>query len=316
MGFRRAYGRGALLILSATIIELLQKMNYHRYGLKRYGNDFKTPFALDAGYFTVNLRAHVHSLAQLYWWPLYLLPALALLALGGIYLYLTLRKRGDVSEKARAILTSDTMMLSIACYGIAVINFILVVTVNHVRLNSYDDRFLTLTYLFASIGGLLFMFMAFDAAAKFFKLGAYLRPAAISAGVVFMLLNFPAEGYSQMYLTLKETALTLSQKAPRGVLMGGYWETYVFTSLQTKDAMTPVPFEGQGYRTPWTTEKLGQADEAIVEYRHSKLGGAEGPPEQLKQYGYSLRLIDPKWYENGEHSFALYRNENRTSPRP
>jgi hypothetical protein len=316
-GFRRAYTRGAVLILLATISELLQKMNYHRYGLKHFGNDFKTPFALDAGYFALNLKAQLHSLSQLYWWPLYLVTALALIVLGGGYLYLSVRKRRELRERGRAFLTSETMILSLACYGLATINFILVVTVNHVRLNNYDDRFLTLTYLFASISGLLMLFMMCDAAARFFKLGAYLRPLLISAGTLFLLLNFPAEGYSQMYQTLKETALTLSQRSPRGVLMGGYWETYVFTSLQTTDEMTPVPFEGQGYRTPWTTERLGQVDLAVVEYRHSKLGGTtEGPPAHLQQYGNSLRLIDPKWYENGEYSFALYHNDKGASLRP
>ncbi len=55
----------------------------------------------------------------------------------------------------------------------------------------------------------------------------YIRPLLITAGIIFLTLKFPAEGYSPLYKTMKETALALNQKAPGGVLMGGYWVTYV-----------------------------------------------------------------------------------------
>ncbi len=80
--------------------------------------------------------------------------------------------------------------------------------------------------------------------------------------------------------------------------------------------MTPVPFEGQGYRTPWTPERIKLVDQVVVEYRHSKPGGSDVPPEHLQQYGNSLKLIEPSWYENDDYAFALYLNENRGNPRP
>jgi hypothetical protein len=314
--FRRGITLGAVLILAASVIERLQKMNYNRYGLKRWGNDFKTGFELDAGYLTENLKIHLNTLGKLSWWPLDLLPALALLGFGIVYLYLSVRKKKGSLQKLREVLRLDTTFLIIGCYGIACLNFVLVVLVNHVRLSLYDDRFLTLTHLLAPVSAMLILFMAFDLTAKFFKVRQYARPLLIAAGVIYLELNFPVESYSPMYQSLKETAFVLNQKAPRGVLMGGYWETYVFTTFQERDALTPVPFEGQGYRTPWTPEKLKQVDTVVVEYRRSKLGGTEGPPAQLQQYGYSLRLIDPKWYEKGEYTFALYLNETRRSLPP
>jgi hypothetical protein len=93
--------------------------------------------------------------------------------------------------------------------------------------------------------------------------------------------------------------------------MGSYWETYVFTSLQTNDAMTPVPFEGQEFRTLWTQERIRLADKIVVEYGRSKLSDEHGPPQHLNQFGNSLLLIDPNWYRNGEYAFALYLNEKR-----
>jgi hypothetical protein len=307
---------GAGLILAASIIERLQKMNYHRYGLKRYGNDFKTNFELDTGYLTENLKIHLNTLGKLSWWPMDLLPALAMLAFGIIYLYLSVRQKRGSLQSLRDLLRRDTTILILGCYGIACLNFVLVVLVNHVRLSLYDDRFLVLTHLLAPFSAMLILFMTFDLTAKFFKVRRYARPIVIAAGLIYLKVNFPAEVYSPQYQALKETALVLNQKAPRGVLMGGDWETYVFTSFQERDALTPVPFEGQGYRTPWTPEKLKQVDTVVVEYRRSKLGGTEGPPAQLQQYGYSLRLIDPKWYEDGEHTFALYLNETRRSLQP
>jgi hypothetical protein len=305
------------LILAASVIERLQKMNYHRYGLKRYGHEFKTDFKLDTGYLTGNLKIHLESLGKLSWWPLDLLPALALLAFAAVYLYFAARRKKSSLKKLRDLLSRDTTILIIGCYGIACINFVLVVLVDHVRFNLYDDRFLTLTNLLAPVSAMMILFMTFDLTAKFFKVRRYVRPLLIAAAVIYLKVNFPVEGYSPLYKTLKETAFVLNQKAPGGVLMGGYWETYVFTSFQERDALTPVPFEGQGYRTPWTPEKLKQADTVVVEYRHSKLGGTEGPPPaQLQQYGYSMRLIDPKWYENGDYTFALYLNETRQSLQP
>jgi hypothetical protein len=307
----RGYLLGAALILLATVVELLQKINYRRYGMKHFGKDYNTHFALDTGYFTANLKIHVSNLSGFSWWPLYLLPALFLLALAGSYVYFSLRKRVDLRANIQALLSRDTTILIIETYMIAVINFVLVVIVSHVRLALYDDRFMILTHLFAPVSGMLVLFLLFDLTAQYFHLDAYARPALLAAGVIFLALKFPAGIPSPFYKMLEESAHTLSERAPGAVLMGSYWETYVFTSLQRVNAMTPVPFEGQEYRTPWTPEQLKQAREVVVEYSQSKLAGPEGPPAQLSQYGRSLRLIEPKWYANGGYSFALYLNESR-----
>jgi hypothetical protein len=93
------------------------------------------------------------------------------------------------------------------------------------------------------------------------------------------------------------------------VLMGGYWETYVFSALQPTHTMTPLPLEGDLVRIPWAITTLHGAGEVIVEYKHSRVGDAEPPPERLFQYSESLRLVDPKWYENSEYAFARYMRE-------
>jgi hypothetical protein len=310
---RRGYIYGFTLIVLATLTEFLQKMNYHRYSQKYFGEDYKTHFALDRGYLAENLKIHLHHLGEFSWLPFYVLPAIAILCFAGSYLYASLKKRGDLLEEMRAIVHNDTAILIVETYGIAVINLFLVIITNHVRLNDYDDRFLTMTHLFAPVSGMLTLFLMFDFVARSFRSRAYARPALILAGLIFLTLKSPPRVDSAYYKMINETAIALSQKTPQGVLMGGYWETYVFTTLQPTDTMTPVPFEGQGYRTPWTAAQLRTASQVVVEYRHGALKDwPQTPPEHLTQYGRSLRLIEPKWYENDTYAFALYLNESQS----
>ncbi|HKR02339.1 MAG TPA: hypothetical protein VJT09_16805 [Pyrinomonadaceae bacterium] len=305
-----------ILIAAAWLFELLLKWNYHRHSLKHYGSDFSAGFKLDLGYLGENLRANLHNITKLSWWPLYLLSTLAALAVLCVLVYALFKQRRDLLARLRGIFAEETVIIAAGAYGLAVINFVLAVLVNHVRLNYYDDRFLIPTYLFGPISGLLVIFLIFDLAAKSAKNSSHLKAAARPAFVLtlFLLLvfKFPTRTTDPYYQSLSETALALAQKAPRGILMGGYWETYVFTSLQPVDAMTAVPLEGQEVRTPWTPELVRQASEVIVEYRHTyRLGDQGSPPERLNQYGNSLRLVDPQWYRNGEYAFALYANESR-----
>jgi hypothetical protein len=309
---RRGYIYGFILIALAMLTEFLQKWNYHRYSQKYFGEDFKTHFALDRGYLAENLKIHLHHLGEFSWLPFYVLPAIAILCFAGSYLYARLKKRGDLLEEMRAIVHNDTAILIVETYGIAAINLFLVIITNHVRLNDYDDRFLTITHLFAPVSGMLTLFLMFDFVARSLRSRAYARPALILAGLIFLTLKSPPRVDSAYYQMITETAIALSQKSPQGVLMGGYWETYLFTTLQPTGTMTPVPFEGQGYRTPWTAEHLKRASHVVVEYRHGALKDwPQTPPEHLTQYGRSLKLIEPKWYENDTYAFALYLNESK-----
>jgi hypothetical protein len=137
----------------------------------------------------------------------------------------------------------------------------------------------------------------------------YAVTVLLIAGVAVLVFKFPPKRYSPDYQIDKKTAATLAERCPRCVLMGGYWETYVFSGLQPINTVIPLPLEGQYLRIPGNREKLREAKQVIVEYRHSKLGSAESPPQFLVQYGNTLRLIDPGWYENEKYAFALYANE-------
>ncbi|PYS52202.1 MAG: hypothetical protein DMF68_02355 [Acidobacteria bacterium] len=241
---------------------------------------------------------------------MHLLATLALLAALCAFGYALLKKKGELLGKLKAVFTDDTAILIVGAYGIALINFILTVIVSHVRLNDYDDRYLTLTSLFGPVSGMLTLFLIIRFCARRSPHGEFAKPAFLLTGLILLAIKFPAGSYRPEYRTIKDIALALAEKSPRAILMGGYWETYVFAGLQPVNAMTPVPFEGQENRMPWTRDMVRRADHLIVEYRSSKLGEGDGPPQHLNQYGNSLRLADAKWYENGEFAFALYVRED------
>ncbi|HEV2914300.1 MAG TPA: hypothetical protein VGX92_13565 [Pyrinomonadaceae bacterium] len=307
----KSYARGFAIVLVAMLAEVLLRINYRRYSMRRYGYDFKTETALDTGHLTGNLFIQLQRVFEFRWWPLFLLSLLAALSLLCALVYLRVKRSDDLLQKLRAKLSDRLPVLILGTCGIALINFVLIVLVNHVRFNQYDRRYLTLTYLFGSVSGLLTLLLSFDYACGYFSLRRYARTAPVIAGVLFLALWFPAASWSPYYELTKETALVLARKAPGAVLMGGYWETFVFAALQPENTMTPVPYEGQQVRMPWTKETVRQADRIILEYRHSKFGGSGVPPQHTVQYGASFQLVDPLWYEDGENAFALYRNESR-----
>lgn len=307
----KPYAFALISIVAATLLEQLQKMNFHRHTLKHYGHDFKTSFQLDTGYLAENFREQLHNISALSWWPLYLLSMLLMLALTCFVLYAFIKKKSGLLEKLRNTLADDTMILSVGAFGIAAINFTLAVLVDHVRLNKYDSRFLTLTNLFGPISGMLLIFLIFRHIVRASRFSLYAEPAFILIVLMLLLIKFPGVSYSPEYKITKETALALSQKAPRGVLMGGYWETYVLQALQPDNTMIAVPLEGHEVRTPWTRELVRHANQVIVEYGRRAEGGPVVPPERLNQYGASLRLVDAEWYKNELYSFALYLNETQ-----
>lgn len=288
------------LILFAMLAEFLIRINFHRHGLKHYQDDFKTEVALDTGYLLTNLRIHLQSLASFSWWPLLVLAVTFVIGALAVVIFPKLRKAWH------ADLVDDTSFAILGGFGISLINLLLVVAVDHVRLSLYDNRYLTPTFFFGSISGLLVIWRVFEFAFRKLNAGEYAPPTFAAVLLVLVTMAFPPRLDASLYRLRKETALALAQKSPNAVLMGGYWETYVFSALQPTNMLTPLPLEGYQVRMPWAIKRLHEAEEVIVEYKRNNLGGRETPPQQITQYGDSLRLVDLKWYENSEYAFARY----------
>jgi hypothetical protein len=294
---------GIVAITAAIVLERQLKMRYRRYSLEHYGNSFIATFSVDTGYLATNLGKQWNHLARLTWWPLYMLPILALVALG--VALVSVRRRQALREQVRKLFARDTVILVLGAYGIAAMNFALVVIVDHVRRSDYDDRFLTLTNLFAPVSGMLTLVLLLMVALQSSRLRPYLRAGLILGALALLAIRFPVARYSPEYQLIKTTASILVRRAPGGVLMGSYWDTYVFTALQPRNAMVPVPFEGESFRTPWTPLALERATQVIISYS-SRDAKSLSPPASLQQYGRRLRLLEPYWYGNERYTFALY----------
>lgn len=305
------YVLGAGALAAAWFVEHEQKLAYRDYAARHWGNPVSAYFFVDRGYLWENVLTQVQHLAQISWLPLYVVPLLALVALAAALGYALFTKREDLRARISAVLVSDLAVLAIGAYGLAAINLALAVVVSHVRMNEYDSRYLTLTNLFAPLAGLLTLYLLTTLVVRAPRVRRYLQPAFVLPALVVLAAQFPTVRTSAEYTLMEETALTLARRAPGGVLLGGYWETYLFASLQPRDAMTPVPFEGPFNVTPWTRDTVRAAREVVVGYPRPG-GNTDVPmPPTLAQYGCTLRLVEPHWYGNYRWAFALYANDCR-----
>jgi hypothetical protein len=302
---------GGTAIAAGFFMERFLKLSYRDFSLKTYGDDFATRFGLDTGHLAENLGKQLLLVGELSWWPLYVVPTLAVLTFAYVFVYAMVRKNSDLRQRLQAAIADDTTILALGAYGIAALNFALTVAVSHVRLHFYDDRYLTLTHLFGPISGLLTAYLLLAAAVVRWRASAYVRHAVVVVAVLFLTIRFPHAGQSQSYQMSKTTALTLASRAPRTVLMGDYWDTYVFSALQGGAAMIPVPLEGRVTRTPWTRSQVRHSNQVIVAYKRAAWGAPVTPAPTLQEYGCALRLVDPHWYETSEYLFAQYINETR-----
>jgi len=301
---------GFLAIAAATAIEHLQKMAYRRFSLAHYGSPFSTEFVLDTGHLADNLAVQLRLIGHLSWWPLDALAVLLVLALAITATSCAIRRNEAVRAQLRSALADDTVILAVAAAGIAILNFTLAVVVSHVRANSYDIRYLTLTNLFGPVSGLLTVWLLLRVAVGESYV-RHVRTAGVLAVAAWLAGTFPKARPSIEYQRSEATALALAGRAPHAVLMGNYWDTYVFTALQGDSAMVPVPFEDSVTRTPWTIESVRRASLVIVACPRSAPGAPVSPPQTLQQYGRTFTLVDPRWHETTAYAFAQYVLQKR-----
>ena len=344
-------------LVAALACEQLLKANFHRHALKHYGNDFRTPVELDWGHMTANLQAQVELFLTYPQWPLTALAALAAPALlyqlarratravraeaanGGRASRVALAagpladETGTVGRESYVVgresyslvrpgLRLDLSVLALGCLSVAAVNLASTVVFSWPRLNSYGPRYLALTHLFGTLAGLLTLLLLFSLPAKVYAARRKVFPALAAAAVLLVALLFPPAAKDPEYAPLKEVAEGLTRRAPRAVLLGGYWDTYVFPALSPRDAVVPVPAANQLLRTPWTPQALREAEHVVVVHHvfpprpeietpapYTDFGDGGDPPAVIQQHGATLRLLTPRFYEQHGYTFSLYRNE-------
>ena len=305
------YITALLVVAGATVSHMLIKANYHRYGIKHWGGDYRAPTWVDVGYLWENVQGNWRTLLEFDFGPLLILSGVFLLVMTVVLVFTVLTKKRLVRERLMRLLLDDDVTMTIALAGIGLINLVLMTVLSHVRLSVYNSRYLNPTFFLGSIAGLMSLYIASRLVAQRLNLTRYVVPIAIGLAFLFLIVRFPHFEPSDNYKRDKETALTLAQKAPGGVVMGGYWETYIFASLQQPtNTMTPLPLEGLHVRLPWTPPLLRNAREAVIEYRHNEVMTRGPLPAELWQYGNRLKLKDPQFYQNDKYAFALYINEH------
>ena len=306
---KRRIGLALVLLLAGIASEFLMKKNYHRHSLKHFGHDYKTPMAIDFGHLHENLLANWHNMVQFKMFSLIVVALCFVVGTAGLLLYARIIK-GPLLTRVISFFEDETLTMIVALTAMAAVNFLLIASINHVRFNFYDVRFHALTYLFTAIAGLLVIYLGIRVVADRFGVTRYVIPVVVACAFISLAIEFPRHSLSERYKLDRQTALTLSQKAPRALLMGGYWETYVFAGLQPTNTMTPLPVQRDLNRIPWTRAMLHDSKQVVMEYRKSGIV-PEGslPPNELRQYGDLLKLQDAHFYENGPYAFALYVNE-------
>lgn len=298
-----------VLLFAATASEYLMKMNYRRFSFKRFGYEYKTEMAVDFGHLSENLLANWHSMVQYYFFPFIVLAICFVVGAAGFILYALVARRRSLLTR---FFEDETATMIVALTLMAAMNFALIASIDHVRTSQYDVRFHTPTYLFSATAGLLVIYLAIRVLADRLAITRYAMPVVVVGAFIILGINFPPRAFNEVYKLETETALTLSQKAPGALLMGGYWQTYIFAGLQPTNTMVPLPVQGELNRIPWTEKILHASEHVVVEYRRSRLvvPGAL-PPNELRQFGNVLRLYDTGFYENGPYAFALYFKDRR-----
>lgn len=308
---RARYVTALLILAAATLSPLLMKANYHRHGWKHYGGDFKAPVWVDLGYLSENLQANWRHLTEFTFFPLIIVSCAFLLGMALVLAYPMLTGKRALRGRLMLFAQDDTVTMIAALVGIALINFVMMIFLSHVRLSLYNNRYLNPTFFLGSISGLMTIYLLLRLFANRLRLTRYAIPITILGAFVLLIAEFPRVKPSDRYKVDKDTALILAQKAPGAFVMGGYWETYIFASLQSTNRMTPLPLEGLQVRIPWTPEMLRDAKDVVIEYRHNDVMNRGTLPEELWQYGKLLKLKDPQFYQNSSYSFALYLNEHK-----
>ena len=254
------------------------RRNYHRHGLKHYGHTFETSLFLDIGYLGTNLKRMLSALLDFPLWPLLPLMLIVVISVAGCLVYFKLKRRGDLLAKLRKLVLEETAVLIAGSFGIAAFNFVLMVVVNHVRVNDYDNRFMTLTFLFGAISGLLTLYLLIRALLTKAKISRYGMPALMFAVFIFLLVGFPKRRQNDLYRIEQETAHALGDRVPHAFVIGGYWGTYVFPPYLPTDKLVPLPREGDLVRMPWTIKMLSEEKYVFLEYRQSNAAPYTRPP--------------------------------------
>jgi hypothetical protein len=311
-----------LPVAAAVAAEQAIKANHRRFSLKHFGKEFRTPTSLDWGHLSENFLAQAEQLAGAPWFWLTAAGLVAGAAAAACLLSsAACSGRAPVRACEPGARLDASVLLAGSCAA-ALINFAAAVLFEWVRLNLYGARYLALTHLFGALAGLLAIFLCANMSRKVYSARGFFSPLSCAAAVAVLMLLTPPARENPQYRELKGVAAELARRAPGGVLLGGYWDTYVFAALEPAARFMPVPAEDQLLRTPWTPRLMRESPRVLVVHHafapsaevetpapYNTFGDGRDPPPSITQHGTTLRLAAPRWLERGGYVFSLYDND-------
>jgi hypothetical protein len=209
----------------------------------------------------------------------------------------------------------DFEPLVVGFMSLALLAFIFASAVMHVRENQYDVRYLTPVHICGTLGGAFGIALAVS---RWSRVGVLDMPGLKSSvvGVAFfaLWLLFPGSSSKAEYQDLRAASDWLGDQEEPPVLLGGYWGTYVFASLNVSRAIVPVPAEGEYQRTPWTSDFLRGAKEIVVSlYGYDGFGSPTDPETFILDRGNVLKRIEGSRWTRNEIVLWKYRNDTSKS---
>lgn len=305
---RRAVPVGALIALG-PVAERILRGRYHHAARDAFRTDFRTRVHVDQGHLLENLRAVTNTWSQDGSWG-----ALILAGVGvGAFALITARRLRAGREAAAgggAPAGGEALLLAASAAAVAALNFAICVAVDHVRRHDYDARYVALTHLFLAVAAALVVLAAVEAllARKpALEEGAapLLGLALVGAAHLRMLELHPAPEQQVQEVT----ARALQSAQGERVVLGDYWQTYVYAALAPPGAVVGLPIEGLYLRTPFDLPRLRAAETVVVNHSEMKaFGPPEAPQALIGQYGVLLHLERAATPLEG---FSLYRRADR-----
>lgn len=299
----RRWGEGALLVVGATVLEVLLRILYLRYAKLQFGLRHRSSLRIDWEFLGENADVVATRLWHSPSFPWLVLGTVGACA-AAVFLWRTSRTRAP-----REAFLLEGAVLLLGTWGLAAAHLPLLTLLSHVRDNEYANRYFAPLYLFGAFSGALTVALGLGLLPGLARarrpLFAVLGALALGTGAWAL----PPPAQTAPYLELQATARRLASRKPGVPLLGGYWSTYVMPSLQEEGALLPVPHEHEYRRTVWWEREMKHHPEVLVEHSSFPASGtAEAPEPWIFQYGTLLHLAEPRWETGAGRTFSLYRN--------
>jgi hypothetical protein len=302
----RRWGEAVLLIGAAYVVETIIRGRYHSFSKRHYGLRYRTNLGIDFAHLGDNARA---ILGQV--WNAQALPLLLAGTVGALAAAVLAwrRLRNPAASEPREPVLLEGALLVLGAWVLGAAHLPLLIVLNHVRVNEYHSRYFTPLFLFGAFAGALSLALAVSLVPALARLRPRVLAGVGAASLAGAAWALPAPQPNPSMEELRRTAERLAQRRPGVYLLGGYWDTYLWPSLQREGALVPVPHEADYQRTVWWSRGLSKQSQVLVGHTHFPGSGtAEAPAPWLFQHSTLLQLEQPRWDAGAGRTFSLYRN--------